>query len=234
MTTKSTLTKIWQRFSFSGPYAPLVAMFAVSLVVLTLSRFGLVLWKLDRVNATGHLGELLLQGLRVDIIQLCLLSLIPVLLLPIFALCKWWRGWQIFTFLWVVLAVVLLVFLEVATPGFIAEYDVRPNRIFVEYLKYPHEVMSMLWVGFRIHIFASLIFIALTVAALFLLRRRAPDGVRYRTPGYPVTPIVFLLLIALLLFLLGGHNPRQALLGIGVVALGLPVYYLLFRGRRMS
>jgi phosphoglycerol transferase MdoB-like AlkP superfamily enzyme len=163
MTTKNTLTKIWQRLSVSGPYAPLLAMFLVSLIVLTLSRFGLVLWKIDRVNATGHLGDLLLQGLRVDIIQLCLLSLVPVLLIPVFALCKWWRGWQNFTYLWVVLAVVLLVFLEVATPGFIAEYDVRPNRIFVEYLKYPHEVVSMLWGGFRIHIFASFIFITLTV-----------------------------------------------------------------------
>ncbi|HEY2973162.1 MAG TPA: amino acid permease [Pyrinomonadaceae bacterium] len=83
-------------------------------------------------------------------------------------------------------------------------------------------------------VFVVVIFIALTVAALFVLRRRAPDAVRYRTPGYPVTPIVFLLLIALLLFLLGGHNPKQALLGVGVVALGLPVYYLLFRRRRMS
>ena len=83
-------------------------------------------------------------------------------------------------------------------------------------------------------VFVVVIFIALTVAALFVLRRRAPDAVRYNTPGYPVTPIVFLLLIALLLFLLGGHNPKQALLGVGVVALGLPVYYLLFRRRRIS
>jgi hypothetical protein len=42
---------------------------------------------------------------------------------------------------------------------------------------------------------------------------------------------VFLLLIALLLFLLGGHDPKQAIMGVGVVTLGLPVYYLLF-GRR--
>ena len=80
-------------------------------------------------------------------------------------------------------------------------------------------------------IFVVVIFIALTVASLFVLRRRAPDGLVYRTPGYPLTPIVFLLMIALLLFLLGGHNPLQAFLGVGVVALGLPVYYLLFRGK---
>ena len=80
-------------------------------------------------------------------------------------------------------------------------------------------------------VFVVVIFIALTVAALFVLRRRAPQGIVYRTPGYPLTPIVFLILIALLLFLLGGEKPREAMLGVGVVALGLPVYYFLFRGR---
>lgn len=81
-------------------------------------------------------------------------------------------------------------------------------------------------------VFVVVIFIALTVAALFVLRRRASGGFVYRTPGYPLTPIIFLLLISLLLFLLGGHNPLQACLGVGVVALGLPVYYLLFRDRQ--
>ncbi len=80
-------------------------------------------------------------------------------------------------------------------------------------------------------VFVVVVFIALTVAALFVLRRRLPQTNSYRTPGYPVTPIIFLLLIALLLFLLGGNNPKQAILGVVVVSLGLPVYYLFFRGR---
>jgi len=41
-------------------------------------------------------------------------------------------------------------------------------------------------------------------------------------------------MIALLLILLGGHNPLQAFLGVAVVALGLPVYYLLFRRKRQA
>jgi APA family basic amino acid/polyamine antiporter len=81
-------------------------------------------------------------------------------------------------------------------------------------------------------VFVVVIFLGLTVAALFVLRRKANAGISYRTPGYPLTPIIFLLLIALLLFLLGGHNPKQASLGVGIVALGLPVYYLFFRGPR--
>jgi APA family basic amino acid/polyamine antiporter len=80
-------------------------------------------------------------------------------------------------------------------------------------------------------VFVVVIFIALTVISLFVLRRRDPNRNVYRTPGYPATPIVFLLLIALLLFLLGGHNPKEALLGVAVVIMGLPVYYLVFRRR---
>jgi phosphoglycerol transferase MdoB-like AlkP superfamily enzyme len=68
----------------------------------------------------------------------------------------------------VILAIVLLVFLEAATPGFIGEYDVRPNRIFVEYLKYPNEVFSMLWRGFKVDIFAGLGF---TLLAILTMRR---------------------------------------------------------------
>ena len=35
--------------------------------------------------------------------------------------------------------------LEFATPSFLNEYDARPNYLFVEYLKYPDEVLAMLW-----------------------------------------------------------------------------------------
>lgn len=78
-------------------------------------------------------------------------------------------------------------------------------------------------------IFVVLIFIALTVVALFVLRRKQSDWPGVKTPGYPVTPIVFLLLVGLLLLLLGTNNPKQSFLGVGVVALGIPVYYLVFR-----
>jgi len=81
-------------------------------------------------------------------------------------------------------------------------------------------------------VFVVVLFLALTVATLFVLRRRGSQSIVYRTPGYPVTPVIFLLLIALLLLLLGTHRPEQAILGVGVVLLGLPVYYLLFRGGR--
>ena len=82
-------------------------------------------------------------------------------------------------------------------------------------------------------VFVVVVFIALTVAALFKFRREEPNGVRYLTPGYPVTPVIFLAMIVLLLVLLGGSNPRQAFLGVAVVVLGLPVYLFVFRNKRL-
>jgi APA family basic amino acid/polyamine antiporter len=77
-------------------------------------------------------------------------------------------------------------------------------------------------------IFITVVFLALTVAGLLVLRRREGAG-RYRIPGYPVTPLLFLTLVAVLLVLLGGHDPKQAARGVGVVALGVPVYLFAFR-----
>lgn len=78
-------------------------------------------------------------------------------------------------------------------------------------------------------IFVTVFFVGLTVAGLFVVRRRDTAGSGYRTPGYPVTPVFFLVLVAGMLFLLAGHNPVEAATGVGIVALGVPVYYLAFR-----
>lgn len=81
-------------------------------------------------------------------------------------------------------------------------------------------------------VFVVILFIALTIVALFKFRREDSSGVRYLTPGYPVTPVIFLVKIAVLLVLMGRDKPKQALLGVGVVALGLPVYLFLFRNKQ--
>ena len=81
-----------------------------------------------------------------------------------------------------------------------------------------------------VFVFVTVLFVGLTVAGLFGIRRRAPDA-SYRTWGYPVTPVVFQVLVAVVLFLVAFRSPVQAALGVGIVALGAPVYYLFFRRR---
>ncbi len=76
-------------------------------------------------------------------------------------------------------------------------------------------------------VFAAVAFIGLTVAGLFVIRRRDRNTESViLTAGYPFTPLFFLLLVALLLVLLAGHNPREVLLGSVVVLTGLPVHAL--------
>lgn len=76
--------------------------------------------------------------------------------------------------------------------------------------------------------FVTVAFLELTVAGIYVLERKAgPAGTPAgRVPGYPVTPLFFLVPIALLLAMLAVDAPTQAALGIGIVALGLPAYEL--------
>ncbi len=82
-------------------------------------------------------------------------------------------------------------------------------------------------------IFVVVLFIALTVGGLFIIRRKR-NFVEYRTPGYPLTPLLFLALIFPLLILLASDDPTRAFMGVGVVALGFPAYLLLVRPKKLS
>jgi APA family basic amino acid/polyamine antiporter len=79
-------------------------------------------------------------------------------------------------------------------------------------------------------LFVDWLFFGLTGAAVFVLRRRQGAPASYRVPGYPVVPLAF---IGMSLWFLASTlwgQPRQALAGAGLLALGVPVY--LFWKRR--
>jgi APA family basic amino acid/polyamine antiporter len=80
-------------------------------------------------------------------------------------------------------------------------------------------------------IFVAVVFLGLTVAGLFVLRRRSSAAPPFATPGYPFTPVAFLATVLLLLLLLAVHTPREAALGSAVVLAGVPVYHM-FKSRR--
>jgi basic amino acid/polyamine antiporter, APA family len=75
-------------------------------------------------------------------------------------------------------------------------------------------------------IFGSWLFYGLTTASLFVFRKRMPDAPRpYRTVGYPIVPLIFLLVTAALLVNTFVAAPREALLGVALLAAGLPFYW---------
>jgi APA family basic amino acid/polyamine antiporter len=79
-------------------------------------------------------------------------------------------------------------------------------------------------------IFALTLFYALVAASIFIFRRREPDAERpYRTWGYPVVPVLFLVVSVGLIIMTIRNSPRQSAIGLGLILLGLPVYWLLSR-----
>ncbi|WP_324617102.1 hypothetical protein [Shewanella psychropiezotolerans] len=134
------------RLSFLGPFRSILSFCLIALIIVTLSRIGLGLWQIERVSAVDGWSHLLLQGLRVDLATLCWLWGIAALGTAIFSGDHAiGRGWNKILRIWLTLGLWLILFLEVSSPSFIQEYGIRPNRLYIEYLIYPKEVMSMLW-----------------------------------------------------------------------------------------
>jgi APA family basic amino acid/polyamine antiporter len=77
-------------------------------------------------------------------------------------------------------------------------------------------------------IFGSWIFYALVTSSIFVFRRKYPELERpYKAFGYPVIPVLFLLVAGWLLVTTLISTPGQSFIGILLIILGLPVYYYL-------
>lgn len=74
-------------------------------------------------------------------------------------------------------------------------------------------------------VFGSFIFYGMTALAVFRLRKMWPDAPRpYRTWGYPVVPALFVVATGFLLVSTVIATPTEAITGLVLIALGLPVY----------
>ena len=83
-------------------------------------------------------------------------------------------------------------------------------------------------------IFASWILYGMAAAAVIVLRSKRPDLPRpYRTLGYPFVPVLFVLVAAAFIVFTLWDSPRESLMGIGLILLGLP-FYAYWNGRRAS
>ena len=79
-------------------------------------------------------------------------------------------------------------------------------------------------------IFTEWIFFAMMAAGIFLLRRRPGYAPAYRVWGYPWVPAVFVVASAAIVVNRFVSDPVDSAVGLGIVALGIPVYY--FSGQR--
>jgi basic amino acid/polyamine antiporter, APA family len=82
-------------------------------------------------------------------------------------------------------------------------------------------------------VFTGWAFYALGAASIFHYRRRAPEAPRpFRVPGYPWTPLLFILTAAAIVLNTVFLRPVQAAMGIGLILLGVPAYW--FWRRKMQ
>ncbi len=103
-----------------------------------------------------------LLGLRMDTIVANLLLAVPLILLTLspYFLKTFTKQFLKFYFLAVM---ALVIYIENATFPFIAQYDVRPNYLFVEYLEYPKEVFAMIFADYKLELFISAFLIILFI-----------------------------------------------------------------------
>jgi amino acid transporter len=74
-------------------------------------------------------------------------------------------------------------------------------------------------------IFPSWILYAMATASVIVLRRTRPDLPRpYKTIGYPVVPVLFVLVAGALILSTLFKSPRESVLGLGIIAAGIPFY----------
>ena len=204
------VSRLAQLTRWAGPYAPLVQLLLIGLVLLSVFRIALVAWQWPRVAASGIVSDILLQGVRADLILLGYFIAIPLLLAPLLAHARSARLWRTASTAWVGFALVFILFMEVASPQFIMQYDARPNRLFIEYLGYPQEVFATLWNGFRTALLLGCaLTVVLGVALVRLLKRTSASMTMWPSRKLLLAWPLLCLLVFVQIRSTTGHRPAN-------------------------
>jgi phosphoglycerol transferase MdoB-like AlkP superfamily enzyme len=190
--------------------APEIRFTVLLLGIAMAVRLGLLVWFSARVDELSDVRSVLFGGLRMDA------SLISYVLAPSVILGlvvggsgRLGRVAAAVRRVYLGCLLVLFVFMEAVTPAYIAEYDGRPDRLFLEYLVHPNEVLSMLLTGFRGEL--AVVGVATAVGAFVivrLLRTRPADSSGAGDAVGPVTRLAALIVLAPVLFL-GARSTLQ-------------------------
>ncbi|MDN5097753.1 LTA synthase family protein [Aliarcobacter butzleri] len=142
-------------------------LFKVYLLFVTLfliGRFFFYLLYFERFNDISLSESLLtfIYGLRMDTIVICIILIIPTIFLAITP--KIFSNFiSKFLNIYILFFVVIALFIECASFPFFAQYDLRPNYLFIEYLEYPQEVTSLLFKDYKFEFIAIFILIIATI-----------------------------------------------------------------------
>lgn len=152
---RSAIISTTSKLARLGPFAPVMVLSVVLFGLWTVSRVVLVLLNHQRVADTSGWWWLFAIGVRMDSVQASYLLMLPVALLLLLPPAAVRRGVTPLALLMTAFAVVAT-YLEIASAPFLAEFDSRPNRIFIDYLKYPSEVLRTVWADQKLGIAIAL------------------------------------------------------------------------------
>ena len=152
---------------------PLLRFTIILISIFITSRIALLFWQHSRLN-DGDIWPIISGAIRIDLSSIAYLATIGVfiLILHVVARPKTELFQRIFT-LYGSSVVTVVVIVEASTPAFINQYDVRPNRLYIEYLDYPQEVFSMLVHGHLFAMLSTLLLASLTSVYSYRLLCRA-------------------------------------------------------------
>jgi len=180
-------------------FTPFLVFSLAALAVLSLSRLLLMAWQYERVLDADGIFFILQQGIRFDLVVLGMLLILPAVIAPLISLIgPALPAWSLALRVYLVSCFAVLLFMELATPPFIDQFDLRPNYLFVEYLKYPKEVLSTLWGAYKVAVIASVL---ITLGSAYALNRLLK---RYQPGHAPVHWLAALVMAPLALLLCFG------------------------------
>lgn len=139
---------------------PVLLLALAAMLLFSFSRILLSIWQWEQIP-DGTFYIVLLQGIRVDFASVCGLFALPCLILctlsliPFLTIPRWFLT---LIKLYAAAGIAFIAMNELATPGFILEYGVRPNHLYVQYLNYPKEVLATLWGGHKVALILSIVF----------------------------------------------------------------------------
>ena len=142
----------------------LIKVYFIFVAVFFVGRLFFYLLNMERFDDISFSESMLtfIYGLRMDTIIISIMLAIPTL-----ALCLSPKIFSKFISkllnIYILSFLILAVFIECASFPFFAQYDLRPNYLFIEYLEYPQEVSSLLFKDYKLQFIAAFLIISLVV-----------------------------------------------------------------------
>ena len=142
----------------------LFKVYLLFVALFLIGRFFFYLLYFERFNDISFFESLLtfIYGLRMDTIVICIILVIPTIFLAITP--KIFSNFiSKFLSIYILFFLLIALFIECASFPFFAQYDLRPNYLFIEYLEYPQEVTSLLFKDYKFQFIAVFILIIATI-----------------------------------------------------------------------